>query len=200
MAATQPGGRPPAPGALALVQAFVNTHYDLEFDHGAELLATPAALAAWLHRSGLIGAGVAADPGDLERALTVREALRALAAGGAETPRALRELDTAGRGAAVEVRFDPTGPRFVAAGSVAAGRLGGHGDPVAGALGVVLALTAKAIADGTWSRLKICPGRHCGWAFYDHSRNRSGRWCAMSVCGGRAKARRHYHRRRAPEA
>jgi predicted RNA-binding Zn ribbon-like protein len=50
--------------------------------------------------------------------------------------------------------------------------------------------------DGTWRRLKVCPGDHCGWAFYDHSRNQTGRWCSMSVCGGRAKARAHYHRHR----
>ena len=73
------------------------------------------------------------------------------------------------------------------------------GSGVAGAVGVLLAITAVAIADGGWSRLKICPGDHCGWAFFDGSRNRSGRWCSMSVCGGRAKARSHYHRRRALE-
>ena len=28
------------------------------------------------------------------------------------------------------------------------------------------------------------------WAFYDHSRNRSGTWCEMGKCGNRAKARR----------
>jgi predicted RNA-binding Zn ribbon-like protein len=54
--------------------------------------------------------------------------------------------------------------------------------------------------DGTWDRLKACPGHDCGWAFYDHSRNQTGRWCSMSVCGGRAKARAHYHRRRDEDA
>jgi len=50
--------------------------------------------------------------------------------------------------------------------------------------------------DGRWERLKICPGRDCGWAFYDHSRNGSGRWCSMTICGGREKARTHYRRNR----
>ena len=54
-----------------------------------------------------------------------------------------------------------------------------------------------AISDGSWSRLKVCPGDDCGWAFYDESRNRAGRWCSMSVCGGREKARAHYRRQRA---
>jgi predicted RNA-binding Zn ribbon-like protein len=43
--------------------------------------------------------------------------------------------------------------------------------------------------------LKACPGRHCGWAFYDHSRNQSARWCSMQICGDREKARAYYRRR-----
>ena len=43
-------------------------------------------------------------------------------------------------------------------------------------------------------RLKIC--RNCGWLFVDRSRNRSRAWCDMAVCGNRAKANRHYHRKR----
>lgn len=36
-----------------------------------------------------------------------------------------------------------------------------------------------------WCRFKACPS--CGWVFFDRSKNRSGRWCSMSACGGRAK-------------
>ncbi len=50
------------------------------------------------------------------------------------------------------------------------------------------------MVDGTWSRLKAC--RQCEWAFYDWSKNRSGRWCAMSVCGNRTKVRAYRARRR----
>ena len=185
----QPGGRPPAPGRLALVQGFLNSHYDLEREHGAELLHSPAALTAWLRRAGLLVEPAAtADDHDLGRALAVRGGLRGLAQGSGRDPAG---FDVAARGAAVEVRLTPgSPPRFVPA--PAAG--------VSGALGVLLAITAVAVADGSWSRLKVCPGENCGWVFYDGSRNRSGRWCSMSVCGGRAKARRHYHRRRAAEA
>jgi predicted RNA-binding Zn ribbon-like protein len=194
----QPGGRPPAPGRLALVQAFLNSHYDLETRPGAELLGSPTALVAWLGRAGLLDEPYefGADEHDLRRGLGVREGLRALVAddvgrlavdGGAR----LHLLETATRGAAVEVRPGPNGElHFVAA--PAAG--------VSGALGVLLAIATVAIADGSWSRLKVCPGEDCGWAFYDASRNRSGRWCSMSVCGGRAKARSHYHRKRSAEA
>ncbi len=181
----QPGGRAPAPGELGLVQAFLNSHYDLEFEPGADLFATPVALAAWLERRGL-GPGVLA-PDDARRAVAVREGLRRLARGLAERA-CLEALNRSASGAAVEVRFGEGGrPHFV----LAAG-----GDPLDRALGVVLAAAARAMIDGSWERLKICPGHDCGWAFYDHSRNRSGRWCSMAVCGGRAKARAHYVRRR----
>lgn len=46
------------------------------------------------------------------------------------------------------------------------------------------------------TRVRQCAGDPCGWLFYDTSRNRSRRWCAMEGCGNRAKARRYYERQR----
>lgn len=43
------------------------------------------------------------------------------------------------------------------------------------------------------ARIKICP--NCHWLYFDESRNRSRRWCDMSVCGNRAKVKRHYDRK-----
>jgi predicted RNA-binding Zn ribbon-like protein len=51
-----------------------------------------------------------------------------------------------------------------------------------------------AIADGTWQRLKACRDHSCEWAFYDHTKNRSGAWCTMEECGNRAKARSYRER------
>ncbi|HEY5195827.1 MAG TPA: CGNR zinc finger domain-containing protein [Solirubrobacteraceae bacterium] len=178
----QPGGRRPAPGQLELVQAFINTHYDLAVDHGADVLRTPERLGSWLAGRGLIELPAEVGRLDLRRALTARERLREIARSGERVD----GLDEAARGAPVELRFGPDGPRLVAA----------DGGP-AGAIGVLLATAAFAMIDGSWARLKICPGEDCGWAFYDHSRNQAGRWCSMAVCGGRAKARAHYRRRRA---
>jgi predicted RNA-binding Zn ribbon-like protein len=45
-------------------------------------------------------------------------------------------------------------------------------------------------------RVKECATDSCNWMFLDLSRNRSRRWCDMKECGNRAKARRHYARRR----
>ena len=188
-ASVQPGGRPPAPGDLAVVQAFINSHYDLEVDHGADLLGTPAALSKWLAAHRLIEAPVAAGEADLRRALAAREGLRALARANGNSRvgvgDALGLLERAARGAPVELAFGVDGPYFV-----------GGDRGVAGAVGVLMAVTARAMIDGSWRQLKVCPGEDCGWAFYDHSRNQAGRWCSMSVCGGRAKARAHYRRQR----
>ena len=55
------------------------------------------------------------------------------------------------------------------------------------------------MVEGTWHRLKACPNPDCEWAFYDRSRNRSSRWCVMSECGNRAKARTFRERQRRPD-
>jgi predicted RNA-binding Zn ribbon-like protein len=46
------------------------------------------------------------------------------------------------------------------------------------------------------ARVKECASENCNWLFLDASKNRSRRWCEMKDCGNRAKARRHYARRR----
>ncbi len=45
-------------------------------------------------------------------------------------------------------------------------------------------------------RVRECGGVDCRWLFLDTSKNRSRQWCSMASCGNRAKARRHYARRR----
>ncbi len=187
----QPGGRDPAPGELGLVQSFINSHYDLVVEHGRDLLGTLADLREWLAQRALIDpAGAHLRPADLRRAVAVREGLRTLARDLGHAG-ALAELNAAACGAPIEIRFTESGPSFVAAHAAT---------PLDRALGLLLAIAARAMIDGSWARLKVCPGEHCGWAFYDHSRNQSGRWCSMAVCGGRAKARSHYRRQRAGES
>ncbi len=180
----QPGGRAPAPGDLALVQAFINSHYDLEIDHGADLLASACGASEWLARYGLIGSSGKLRRDEHAKLLASREALRALARGERQHP---GEIEVLAHGAPVHVALTDHGPNWQ--------RLPGEG--VDGALGLIFAIAGRAMLEGTWNRLKVCPGEDCGWAFYDHSRNQTGRWCSMSVCGGRAKARTHYRRRRA---
>jgi predicted RNA-binding Zn ribbon-like protein len=186
-AGPQPGGRDPAPGELALVQAFVNTHFDLA-SGGGEVLASPESLRAWLGARGMLERAGRVDGRDLDRVLAVREGLRALAFANNDQELddgAVDAMRQASVGATTEIRVEPRGVHFV---------MTGAGD-VDAAIGALLAIVARAMIDGSWQRLKACPGRHCGWAFYDRSRNQSARWCAMKVCGDREKARAYYERR-----
>ncbi|MBP1850731.1 CGNR zinc finger domain-containing protein [Rhizobium halophytocola] len=52
----------------------------------------------------------------------------------------------------------------------------------------------RLVSDPASERMKICG--NCGWLFLDRSKNRSRTWCDMAVCGNRAKASRHYQRRK----
>jgi predicted RNA-binding Zn ribbon-like protein len=155
-----------APGRLALVERFVNAD-----------LATPEALGGWLAEHGLAGSASAWTRADLERAVELREALRALLL--ANNGVAVEPVGDVGRGA-------PLGVRAGASGRL---ELEPVGAGIAAPLGRLLAIVVEAQAAGTWARLKACPAEDCHWAFYDASRNRSRTWCSMQVCGNRAKAR-----------
>jgi predicted RNA-binding Zn ribbon-like protein len=57
-----------------------------------------------------------------------------------------------------------------------------------------LRVTAAALSflkDPPLARIKTCAARDCGWKFVDHSKNRSRRWCDMSMCGNLAKSRQY---------
>jgi predicted RNA-binding Zn ribbon-like protein len=188
----QPAGRAPAPGRLAYVQAFLNSFWNLE-DHGGELWSSPDAYGAWLVARGFAGRPTERDR---RRALTLREALRKLALanhGDAPAASALARVDDAAAALAPGVAVLP---RFGAGGAT---RLDPAGEGPDGALGLALGVVLVARADGTWSRLKACPHADCGWAFYDHSRNRAGQWCSMRICGNRTKGEAFRRRRRATD-
>ena len=51
---------------------------------------------------------------------------------------------------------------------------------------------AELLSSDGLSSVRECAADDCAWLFLDESRNRSRRWCDMSVCGNRQKARRHY--------
>jgi predicted RNA-binding Zn ribbon-like protein len=53
----------------------------------------------------------------------------------------------------------------------------------------------SAMMDGTWTRLKACRNTACRYVFYDYSKNRSGTWCTMAICGNRLKTRKYRQRR-----
>jgi len=175
----EPGGRRPAPGDLRVVQAFVNTtNWERETDE----LESPERLADWLVREGLCAGRLRVDEEELRLAIELREALRALLRannGEALDPVAPGVLRRIARDAHLIVDFAEDGsPHLEPA----------EGD-VRGAFARILAVVERAAVDGSWARLKACKEDVCQWAFYDRSKNRSSRWCAMSVCGTRAKMR-----------
>lgn len=60
----------------------------------------------------------------------------------------------------------------------------------------VVRSTADLLTSPERDRIRECAGEDCGWVFLDLSRNRSRRWCDMEDCGNRAKAHRHYDRKK----
>jgi predicted RNA-binding Zn ribbon-like protein len=184
--ATAEARRPPAPAPLEVVRQFVNT---LDVETGEDELARAIGARDWLADHELLDATVRLTSADQRRVVAVREALRALLLannGVPLEPDAVEVLNAVSERAPLEARFDPAGRVGVT------GRRGG----IDGALGQLLAVVVQAVADGTWTRLKACREDECQWAFYDRSRNRSGQWCVMAVCGNRNKARSYRERRR----
>jgi len=177
--ATSSGTREPAPGGLALVQDFINT-WDLQ---GADRLGEQTTCEAWFAGHKLIGPKEHASHSDVRHATEVREALRSLLAvndGGRPGPGAVETLSRAARSAQLAIRFEPDGSAQLEPAT--------HG--IDAALGKIVGIAFRSIIDGSWKRLKMCRDETCRWAFYDRSKNRSGGWCSMSVCGNRNKARR----------
>lgn len=179
----EPGGRERAPEPLGLVQRFINTS-NHELGGEWDRLGTPAKAASWLARNGLMARSHALSERDRLMLIRAREALREMTtANRGEPPRtsSIKALHRIAREAPLRLRFGRDEIRLEST------QHGAHG-----AVGHLFALVYRSVIDGTWSRLKPC--RQCGWLFYDDSKNRSGSWCSMSVCGNRAK-NRAYRRR-----
>jgi predicted RNA-binding Zn ribbon-like protein len=182
----EPTGSPYAPRELEVVRRFVNT---LDLENAPDELSSPARLRAWLEERGL-PAPVELDEGDLRTAIDLREALRQLMLANNGEPHdvsAVAKLNEAAESARLTVRFEDGGK---------ASRLAPAGSGVEAALGAILAIVFRSMAEGTWPRLKACRSETCKWAFYDHSKNRSATWCSMQSCGNRAKARAYRRRHR----
>jgi predicted RNA-binding Zn ribbon-like protein len=185
----EPGRREPAPGTLRLLQQFINT-YNIEREHiglRREEFASRADLRRWLVRHALLSQNARIRSFEVKRALEVREALRHLLLahnGWRMDLTGVRVLNRLARDARLVVRLRQDGQMCLE--PDAAG--------LTGALGRLLAAAFMAQNGGTWQRLKAC--RRCQWAFYDHSKNRSGRWCVMAICGNRTKAQAYRSRHR----
>ncbi|MDV3223233.1 CGNR zinc finger domain-containing protein [Intrasporangium sp.] len=186
-----------APGELELVRRFVNTR---NIEKGTDELSTPEGVTSWFRglearggpdeSAGPVPAAAAATTHEVREVREVREALRAaLLANHNDSgvdDASLAILNRAARRGSLGVTFSPDGWEPTA-------RTTG----IEGAIGHLLAIVVRAMADGTWGRLKACLDDECQWAFYDHSNARSSKWCDMRVCGNRAKQKAWRARRAA---
>ena len=175
-----------------LALSFVNTRYWRGRAEPTETLHAPADLAAWCAAD----AGIAAPApglGDFGTALALRESLARLFAAHAQGTRpAAADLDS------VNAALMESPPRVRLAASV---------DGLAWAAPAA-ASWASARAALLWSaadlltgprrdRVRQCDNPECRYLFLDGSKAGTRRWCDMSSCGNRAKAHRHYQRRKA---
>src|ERR1700674_2945803 len=176
--------RPPAPGRLELLRTYLNT---VDLESGDDEFTSPERLSAWLGERGLVSRGTALAQADLSAAITFRETLRDVlepSAGHAESAGAIARLDKIAAGVPLRVQMGAT-PRLEP----------GEAAGIEPAIGRLLAIIYESVTEGTWQRLKVCRSDTCRWAFYDSSRNRSGAWCTMAVCGNRQKGRTFRRRR-----
>ena len=182
----------PARDDLSL--AFVNTRYWRGRDWPTETLNAPGDLVAWWR--GETGEGLPVlDSALFAAAMALRECLHRHFAARAQqdTPAA---ADIAALNAAlaeVPARHslawdkDGLGWAVTAAPSWTAARA------------VLLWSAADLLTGPRRARVRECHNPDCRYLFLDASKAGTRRWCDMSSCGNRAKAHRHYQRRRAAE-
>src|SRR5579875_737472 len=175
---------------------FVNTAEERGHPEAGEALHGPADLWLWGERYGLLGSdagggGVA----EFRRAIEARELLYGLFLAQAEgrSPGS-DELQRLGELAAAAYRE----------GALVEGDDGRvHWRWPASELSTVrhVAVTEAValLAARPGSRLKQCPGDHCGWFFLDATKRGNRRWCSMGECGQDAKSARRRARRSDPE-
>jgi predicted RNA-binding Zn ribbon-like protein len=189
---------------------FVNTVSGDRSNEARERMATYADLLAWARQAGAVEedhagrllAEARRRPAEADavhrEALDLREALyrifTSLAEGGEPAATDLALLsDHLGR-ALAHRRIARAGPACCAL---------AWSDPP-GALDAPLWRVAASASDLLTSeadlrRVRVC-GLHetheCSWVFMDHTRAGTRRWCSMTDCGNKAKARRHYGRKR----
>jgi predicted RNA-binding Zn ribbon-like protein len=158
---------------------------DWGLDAGLLTLGRHAALAAAARRS------PPAARRAFERALLIRELLHRLLTATADGERPDADLVAA---------FNDQLPRSLAhlRLSAAADALVWEDSPddLDAVIHQVIWSAANILSSTDRQRLRRCANDACGWHFVDESRNHMRKWCEMRECGNRAKARRHYARRR----
>lgn len=184
---------------------FANTLANRDNDRTHEWLDSYRNLVAWAQLAGALApeaAGplldeAAAHPEKaslaLDQAIALRETIyrifSAVSAGGAPAGADMDALNNALSEALPHLRVVTKGTEF-------GWDWGGDTEVLDRMLWPVTRSAADLLTSEELDRVGECHGEGCGWLFLDLSRNRSRRWCDMGDCGNRAKAKRHYHRKR----
>jgi predicted RNA-binding Zn ribbon-like protein len=188
-----------------LCLGFANTLENRLTGHSVERLNSYGDLVAWARERGILSTQEAEQlaqdavrrpmeaASTLARAMVLREAIyRIFSAVAAErSPEAgdMMALNIALASALAVLHIVVTEQGFAWAWS-----RGGSG--LERVLWPVILSTVNLLTSNELPAVRECAAPHCGWLFLDTTRNRSRRWCDMTVCGNRAKARRHYERRK----
>ncbi len=175
----------PVPAELEPLRTFINS---VNLEEPIDPLKGPDNLEEWCAQSRLCEGAPAEG---LTRLRAFREALR----GVLEANAGSRELSSAWACLEPFVRATSYRMRIDAPGSSAL-EPAGHG--AERTIATLLAIVYDAMRRGNWPRLKACRKESCRWAYYDRSKNGSGAWCSMAVCGNRMKAKRRRNRAKNP--
>jgi len=188
---------------------FVNTRYWRGSEPSTEMLNAPEDLLKWCESNGAhlpeTVADVAkhwrADPAQAESALRqsveIREAIHGafieVAAGRSPDAATLAPLNRALAQAPGRTALQPSSHGL-------AWTLPHMQSSVPALLASVLWSAGDLMMSGKLDRVRRCANDKCQWLFLDDSRGGTRRWCTMSSCGNRAKAHRHYARKKKSEA
>src|SRR6266700_4088888 len=160
-----------------------------------DLLGRREDVASWGEAAGVVAdrdlRNVARDPAGLR---AFREALRrglvAWAAAGTPPARLIALLNH-------HLARDPAVTEVSRKGRDVVTRVRSAGGGLERLYGAVARSAAELITGGDPRRLRKCANPICRLMFYDTSKAGRRRWCSMQLCGGRAKVRAFYQRRRA---
>jgi predicted RNA-binding Zn ribbon-like protein len=179
---------------------FANTRYWRGRHEPAERLHGWTDVLAWCVAAGILPARL--DQAEKNRknsqlfdeAMALRETVYALCASLA-ADKAPRESEIVALDAALAAAPPRRELKRLAAGK-GFGWVRPQGTRAVDLLAPVLWSAGDLVAGPHLDRLRRCANDECLWLFLDDSKSGNRRWCAMSACGNRAKARRFYERQK----
>jgi predicted RNA-binding Zn ribbon-like protein len=150
-------------------------------DNSRELIAVRADLDRWLISAGQATRPPSSTEDDVQLARRLREAIYVIASGG-ESNMARETLNTVAAMPAAKPRLTPSG------------QLERHGS-ARNLLATIAREAIELLGSAECERIRQCDGDGCSLLFLDLSRTGERKWCSMSGCGNRAKARAFRKRR-----